>query len=63
MVLISMKGKSPEESSDFIGEMSDMLRAIVSAVRETCIFKSKKLPAWLKKKTKKNRMSKLSIFS
>lgn len=38
VVLISMKGKSPEESSDFIGEMLDVLRAIVSAVRDKHIY-------------------------
>lgn len=50
VVLISMKGKSPEGSSDFIGEMLDVLRAIVSAVRQTCIFKSKKTACMVKKK-------------
>lgn len=33
-----MKGKSPEESSNLIGEMSDVLRAIVSAVREKHVY-------------------------
>lgn len=41
-----MKGKSPEESSDFIGEMLDVLRAFVSAVRDKHVYlRVKKLPA------------------
>lgn len=47
-----MKGKSPEESLDFIGEMSDVFRAIVSVVREKHVYLRVKTACMVKKKKK-----------